>query len=120
VFDWHDYLHLADRLALVGDEAEQRSAISRAYYAVYHAASAFVRARSLVPSGRRLTHDLVWNALISDPNPDRANAGVRGDRLKRSRHDADYRAPFPGDLERRVRDVLAESRAMIDDIDQLP
>lgn len=49
VFDWSADLDLAERLAHDGDdEAAQRAAISRAYYAAHHAAARFVRDHNLV------------------------------------------------------------------------
>jgi len=37
-FDWTDYLQLARELAKYGTDAGHRSAVSRAYYYVYHLA----------------------------------------------------------------------------------
>ena len=56
-FDWTGFLTLAERLATdTGDEAAQRTAISRAYYAAYHAAASFVRAQGILTIGHtRLT-----------------------------------------------------------------
>ncbi|MDP9364247.1 MAG: hypothetical protein M3Q10_08485 [Chloroflexota bacterium] len=49
MFDWDEFLALAERLNVQGaDEATQRTIISRAYYAAYHAASTFVRAEGLL------------------------------------------------------------------------
>jgi len=43
VFDWHEFLALADELAArSGDEAAVRTAISRAYYAAFHAGRAYL------------------------------------------------------------------------------
>ncbi len=48
-------------------EADLRTAISRADYATFHAASAFVRANRLVPDAERLTHDDVWPVIVPIP-----------------------------------------------------
>jgi len=120
VFDWEDYLSLARRLATESDEAARRSTISRAYYAVYHAASDYVRSRTLVPSTRRLNHRLVWEILINDQDADRSMVGRRGRVLRDVRVDADYRARFPGNLARKSRDAVAEAQALLDLIDALP
>jgi hypothetical protein len=39
-FDWNDFLTLAEELAARDDQASKRTAISRAYYSVFHAANA--------------------------------------------------------------------------------
>ena len=89
-FQWADYLKLASLLAAQGDEAALRSAISRAYYAVYHTAVANAQAHSVTiarVSGFGL-HESCWNAYKALPAT--AALGVAGDRLKVSRHKADY------------------------------
>ena len=117
-FDWVDFLTLAERLATdPGDEAAQRTAISRAYYAAYHAAAACVRAKGILMVGH--THRSVWRALKADPDPNRADAGRKGDRLRWFRTAADYRNPFPGDLGRLATTAVAEARVVIDDLDRL-
>jgi hypothetical protein len=120
-FAWSDFLALARRVARrTTSEADQRTAISRAYYAVFHAASAFIRAKTLVPPTERLTHDKVWTLLAADPGPDRADVGRRGFDLKRLRVDADYRSPFPRpDLNRWTADALREADALIAAISRL-
>lgn len=120
-FDWTEFLGLARRLARqTTSEAEQRSAISRAYYAVFHAASSFIRANTLVPPSERLSHDKVWKLLAADPGPDRADVGRRGELLKRVRVDADYRSPFPhGDLDEWTSDALAEADYLIGALSRL-
>jgi uncharacterized protein (UPF0332 family) len=117
-FDWDDFLAIADRLAAeVDDEAAQRTAINRAYYAAYHAAAVFVRAKGILTVGH--THRTVWAALIADPDPDRSQAGRRGDDLRRLRTDADYKRPFPGDVGKTAAEVIAESRDIVETLDRL-
>lgn len=49
MFRWLDFLTLGERLSLTADdEAALRTAISRAYYAAYHEAAAFVRSEGLL------------------------------------------------------------------------
>ncbi len=123
-FVWGEFLSLARRL--VGDgsldrsEAGLRTAISRAYYATFHAASAFVRANRLVPDAERLTHDKVWAILTSDEDRARADVGQRGNALRRQRVNADYRNPFPdADISARTTATLTEATNLIDAIDRL-
>lgn len=118
-FDWDNFLRLAVRQARSPKEATRRTAINRAYYEVYHAASAFIRRKGLYPASSRLTHDIVWNALRTDPDQARAAVGVRGNVLKKVRVDADYRDPFPGDLGIQMRWAIGEARLLIDAIDRL-
>lgn len=117
-FTWRDYLVLAELLdEEMGTEAALRTAISRAYYAAYHAAAAFVRATGILPVGH--THTTVWRSLIRDGNPERTDIGARGMVLKRSREKADYRDPFPGDLNREARTVIIEARDLLDALERL-
>lgn len=118
MFDWSRFLDVASNLlAEARDEAALRSAISRAYYAAYHAAAAFVRASGLLQ--QRHTHQGVWNALVHDPDPARTEAGKRGDQLHRRRIMANYRGAAPSDLEAFARDAVAEARSLVDAISRL-
>jgi hypothetical protein len=63
-------------------EAGQRTAINRAYYAAYHAASAFVRAVALNPPGQPLTHDRVWRLIRLSALPNSAEIAKLGFDLK--------------------------------------
>lgn len=120
MFDWQGYLTLAEQLAAGGfHEAALRTAISRAYYAVYHRASSHLREHALVPASERLTHQKVWATLGTDGDPVRLRIGVRGNELKRLRVEADYRAVFPEDLTKAARDAVLEARSIIDLIERL-
>jgi len=83
VFDWSEYLTLANQLAANNDEASHRSAMSRAYYCVYHKAT-----ERAVASGCHdpKTHVGVWN-LYSNNQNDRAclKLARMGDRMKKER-----------------------------------
>ena len=112
VFEWEDFLGLGDRLTQEANEAAQRTAISRAYYAAYHAAAAFVRARRILVTAH--THQAVWGALAASSDVDRADVGRMGNRLKRARLDADDRIPFPDDVADRAQDAVTEARSIIE------
>ena len=56
-FDWNEYLSLATTLSEKADEASQRTAISRAYYAAFHAATLHAK-RNGYQGG---THRKLWN-----------------------------------------------------------
>jgi len=90
-FDWTEYLNLARRLAQPGaSEAESRSAISRAYYAV------FCTARNQLTSGGvhiakdAQAHESVWNEYRNAAGNVQNNIGLNGDRLRYRRARADY------------------------------
>ncbi len=120
MFDWEEFLVFAEQLTERGtDEAALRSAISRAYYAVYHRASAYLRANALVLPGSRLSHRTVWGAFEAGSHPRRLQVWARGDVLRRLRTSADYHNPFPGDLQTLARDATLEARAVLDLLDQL-
>ena len=46
MFDWNDFKTLAEELRQRNDEAAQRTAISRVYYAVYHRAKFIWKAKA--------------------------------------------------------------------------
>jgi uncharacterized protein (UPF0332 family) len=98
-FEFAKFLSLAKRLVKSDMEEEiARTITSRAYYAAFHAALIFLAKRDqpLVRgrAGNRpeyfTKHESVWNTFISSPNKDWKDIGAKGDRLKRSRHQADY------------------------------
>lgn len=113
MFQWDDCLALAERLAEPGaDEAAKRSAIGRANDAAYHAASSFVRRHGLLRIMH--SHRLVWGTLMVDRDVDRAWVGLKGNWLKDVRILADYRSPFPGDIDSQVQESIAEARELIE------
>lgn len=119
MFDWREYLMLAEQLARSdSSEAELRTAISRAYYAVYHRASTYIRDQALVPATERLSHQKAWVTMRATGDPDRIDAAVRGDQLKRRREEADYRATFPDDLLRAAHEAIFEARMILDLIER--
>ncbi len=56
---------------------------------------------------------------MREPDRGRARVGVLGQHLKRARQAADYLDPFPGELEKQARDVVAEARAIIEALNRL-
>ena len=96
MFDWADYLALASELAKRSeDEAAMRSAVSRAYYAVFGRARERLRAEGLA-APRRATHRFVWDAYQQAREPHRRQVGAAGDRLRKYREGADYEGLLPG------------------------
>lgn len=108
MFDWTDYLTLARRLARERDEASQRSAISRAYYASYCTARNWLLSRGFVfPDhsqphfhvwdefqSQRQAH--VWSSLTSPAHASAREVGRAGRRFRVKRNSADYDNTLPG------------------------
>ena len=112
MFDWHDFFTLAEELATRRDVASLRSAISRDYYSVFNAA--FARAESTVGTKPRdiSSHQWCWNQYRSTPDITRQcqQLGLNGDRMKRRRVKADYKASDIPRLEEEVQLMLDEVR----------
>lgn len=114
-FAWREYLTLATELAERSEqEAALRTAISRAYYAVFCTA----RARLAEPS-LGTAHRGVWDAYRNAGDRNRRSIGNRGDRLRRLRQRADYDAVFPG-LAGETKRVLYMAAELLDELDKLP
>ncbi len=95
-FDWADYLTLAKELATRDDEAAQRSAMSRAYYAAFHSARSFLRQEGVSISNPGLgEHKSVWDAFQNSRDDQRIQIGQRGERLRLFRNRADYDNRLP-------------------------
>ena len=116
MFDWVDYLVLARRLGAGEAEADQRTAISRAYYVAFHAARRHVaRAHAEVALPRHgAVHDVVWETLERGARAERAAAHT-GKRLRHKRTLADYERvglSFPND----TRQAIAWAEAVLQNL----
>jgi uncharacterized protein (UPF0332 family) len=95
-FDWLEYLRLAHELVApstgtASREARLRSAISRAYYAAFKMAFAYLRDRdSSIVFVRTDIHTFVLEKFKFDPDRAQREIGVNLDRLRRERNRADY------------------------------
>lgn len=107
-FDWGGYLTLATSLAEQPDEASRRSAVSRAYYYVYHLALSRAESNEFkaVEGG---SHKQMWNFYLGSPLIQCQELANLGTRMKSRREKADYRAVYPRLVEE-VGDVLDEAR----------
>ena len=118
-FEWSQYLRLADWLAVNpssggNDEASQRSAISRAYYAAYCSArnqleSSGERRRSGGHDDHRELSTYLQRSYKTTP---RAKAGLRLGRLYRARCQADYDNSI-SNLPATTQDALATARDIL-------
>jgi uncharacterized protein (UPF0332 family) len=85
-----DFLDLARRLAAGSTEADWRTAISRAYYAAFHAARQLMQDLGFtVPRGDQ-AHRHLWLRLSNCGDATVRSAGANLDALRRERNRADY------------------------------
>ena len=120
VFDWSQYLVLAEELAEQKDnEAALRSAVSRAYYAAFCLAREHLLNTNMLFRSRlhrpRLSHQTVW--LTYSRNVDR-RIGMDGNRLRELRNLVDYEDVVPN-LDNAVRSALSMSRRILASLDKL-
>lgn len=115
-FDWSEYLNLARKLAGTdanpGNEAELRSAISRAYYAAFITARNYLRDRDNIRIPRERSHQFVINQFRESSDNYRAKLGRRLLRLRNYRVSADYHDTVP-DIEDRTHQSLTLARRII-------
>ncbi len=93
-FDWSGYLNLAEELGQRADEGSLRSAISRAYYYVYHLALHRAEANGFKPKPDEGTHAQLWRLFSRSPEPDCHKLAIIANRLREKRNRADYENIF--------------------------
>ena len=89
-FDWSQYFRLADELARRPEESALRSALSRAYYYVYHLALQRAQANGFIIVSGEATHKQMWRNFNGSPEPDCRKLAEIAGRLKEKRERADY------------------------------
>ena len=96
-FDWSDYLTLAKILAkqksspLLSDEAYKRTAISRAYYAVFCSTLNFAYSSGeFTPTGTGADHEALISHFEESTDRSRQKIGVNLRRLRGNRTKAAY------------------------------
>ena len=94
-FNWGFYYTLANELATRADEAAHRSAISRAYYYVYHLALIRATTNGFRPIRGEATHAQLWRKYSDSPDPACRQLGEMAKRLKEKRERADYNQFYP-------------------------
>lgn len=119
-FDWMEYLRLAQTLAANGDEASKRTAISRAYYFIFNLAYARVEVNcGRKPQGPPGMHAWCWQKYAGNLDAACHACGIEGDRLKRLRHDADYKSKEIRRLDDLCNRMLAEVQQLHADLTNL-
>jgi uncharacterized protein (UPF0332 family) len=112
-FDWNLYLQLAKRLSAAGDDASKRSAVSRAYYSAFHAASSAIKSHNVAtdPRHARDRHQRIWIAYINSSARGCRQIGSDGQRLKYDRQEADY-DPDSRFNDARVQQCIAKAESL--------
>ncbi len=92
MFNWPDYLELSkELLRSEGGEAHQRSAVSRAYYAMFHSArSKLIFWSEWDPPKEGSDHEYLWETFSKKHDFNSQKVGQLGDRLRKVRNKADY------------------------------
>jgi uncharacterized protein (UPF0332 family) len=107
------YAHAA-ALAEQGSPAECRSAVSRVYYAAFHAAVAFLGQLGVEAVRNAAAHAATFNALLNGRDPDVVVAGSGLLALHSQRTDADYRWADPAtENQETARAVVRQAHAVI-------
>jgi hypothetical protein len=85
-----DFLDVAYDLVIGGKEAEWRSAVSRAYYPVFHVAMRLLRQCGFTVPRADQAHQYPWQRLANSGHPDVRNASNDSFHLRKIRNHADY------------------------------
>ena len=110
MFEWDDFRGLAEELATrSGDEAAQRTAISRAYYACFHAGRGYLAEAGIAVDAGGGAHRQVRNELRSRS----ADAGEQLWRLHLLRKEADYDNPCSFDINEGAADAVLIARTLV-------
>ena len=112
-FDWRRYLEFARELAQDPREQSSRSAISRAYYAAFHYARAYVEQSTSTSTLRDGAAHRVVPEQLQRMRPAQSMAANRLIELKKLRTWADYRAGSKSNLEDEVRKALSHAEQII-------
>lgn len=90
MIDALEYFRLAEKLVVGTTEAEWRSAVSRAYYAVFHVARKLLVSCGFNVKRGEQAHAYLWLRLANCGNPDLQTAANRLTNLRGDRNRADY------------------------------
>ncbi len=118
-FDWSRYLAIADELAKRSDEESLRTAISRAYYYVYHLALQRAEGNNFQALAGEGTHSQLWRIFSTSPDPDCRRLGIIADRLKGKREMADYKHVYVR-IDEETPEILRQVRAFAATLGRLP
>jgi uncharacterized protein (UPF0332 family) len=113
VFRWEEFLDLAEELAgRAGDEAALRTALSRAYYAVFHVGREYLAHAAITIDRSGSAHRQVQSEIEARDY----RTGQDIFRLHRLRKEADYDDEFRSDVEEQAVLAVALARSIIERI----
>ena len=117
-FTWRDYLQVAKALNQEPTDAAQRTAVTRAYYAVYGPADERRIAAGLEKGPGSGAQEKLWADYLAQDNADRKRVGDLGKRLLARRLRADYKLNMknPG---REAVQATSEAEALLAKLDAL-
>jgi uncharacterized protein (UPF0332 family) len=111
---WSDFRDTAERLAQGPAEGDWRSAISRAYYAVFHFFHEFLQANGLDIGRGGQCHFNLYSGLLNCGAVEVAAIASRVDSLRAQRVGADYDLGRPV-TKRTAQSAVSQSRPLIGD-----
>jgi hypothetical protein len=94
-FDWAEYQRLAEELLKEGAERHLRTAISRAYYAVFHLGRGRIDQNRFFVLPGQDSHKQVWEKFTDSPDFRCKKIAETAKRLKQKREAADYESLYP-------------------------
>ena len=118
-FAWLEYLNLAEQLSRSTDEASHRSAISRAYYFVYHVANSRAVANKYRRPEDATSHKSLWLHYDGTNNKECRTVAIIGQRLLQKRNRADYEDTYTRISEEMV-SVLLDAKRCASIVQALP
>lgn len=122
MFDFNEYIVLAEQLERKTDEASKRSAVSRAYYGVLMRAGKCLREKGELPSLKGGdTHKKIWDSLAELGGRNSAEERIvkRAQRLKIKREQADYELTINMNIAAWAQQGIAEAKSIRTEFDKL-
>ena len=125
-FDWSEYFYLAKELAETSEEAELRSAVSRAYYSAFCLARNYLRGLQQYPKlWRKKTYEINSHKYVAEKfiyNQSKSQImieiGKDLSRLRKMRNKADYEDTM-FNLKREARTALMLAQNIISALSKL-
>lgn len=119
MFDWNQYVRLAEDLAGSAEESRLRSATSRSYYGAYCLVRNWLAEHDPVyQPPREHAHWYVWDRFEKQSYRIARSIAAKGRRLFNSRNDADYEDSIP-DPKEQAQMALANAKKIIELLTEL-
>ena len=117
-WQWSEFIDLARELAERSDEASQRTAISRAYYAAFGVARALLISEGHELADDNSVHAALWQAFHTSTDDRRYYIALDGRWLRANRNRADYDEAVVK-LPLAARQAVKKAQAVISAIERL-